>query len=158
MQIGGFVGKNGMEFSPISGYNNFLENNNSFEFDSGSQFEDILAQKVGNVNPAESLQGGVSINDNTQRFFVENATGVQQTDSAGAFFDSMGKSFGNALGSVNDKITDAHKSQKILATGGNIEVHDVMIAAQKANLSMQMAIQLRNKMVSAYKEISQVRV
>ncbi len=45
-----------------------------------------------------------------------------------------------------------------MAMGEDVSVHDVMIASEKASLSMGMALQLRNKILSAYTEINNVRV
>ena len=44
------------------------------------------------------------------------------------------------------------------AAGGDISVHEVMIATQKSTLAMQMAIQLRNQMINAYTEFKNLRV
>ena len=58
-----------------------------------------------------------------------------------------------------DQANDAaDKAQEALAMGEDISVHDVMIAAEKASLSLQMALQLRNKLLTAYQEINNVRV
>ena len=40
------------------------------------------------------------------------------------------------------------------ALGGPTNIHDAMIAAEKASLSMQMAIQVRNRLISAYTDIT----
>ena len=45
-----------------------------------------------------------------------------------------------------------------IAMGGPTSIHDAMIAAEKASLSMQMAIQVRNRILSAYTEISSMGV
>ncbi len=38
--------------------------------------------------------------------------------------------------------------------GGPTSIHEAMIAAEKAELSMQMAIQIRNRILNAYSEIN----
>ena len=38
--------------------------------------------------------------------------------------------------------------------GGATSIHDAMIAAEKAQLSMQMAVQIRNRILTAYTEIN----
>jgi flagellar hook-basal body complex protein FliE len=48
--------------------------------------------------------------------------------------------------------------QEDLAMGGNTNIHDAMIAAEKASLSMQMAIQVRNRILAAYTEITSMGV
>ena len=46
--------------------------------------------------------------------------------------------------------------QEDLAMGGATSIHDAMIAAEKAELSMQMAIQVRNRILNAYTELTQM--
>lgn len=43
--------------------------------------------------------------------------------------------------------------QEAFARGEDVSVHDMMIASEKATLSLQMAMQIRNKMISAYTDI-----
>lgn len=72
--------------------------------------------------------------------------------------DIIGKGFSNGLNSVNDAQHAAYNAAETFAAGGDISVHEVMLASQKANLTMQMALQLRNRMLNAYSEINNVRV
>lgn len=37
--------------------------------------------------------------------------------------------------------------------GSGVEVHDAMIATQKANMAFQLALQVRNKAVAAYQQM-----
>jgi flagellar hook-basal body complex protein FliE len=62
-------------------------------------------------------------------------------------------------------ITDLNVSQvgsnekiRALATGGEENLHDVMIAMEKANLTLQYAIQIRNKVLEAYQSIIQMQI
>lgn len=63
-----------------------------------------------------------------------------------------------ALGKVNDMqlITDEYK--KLLATGQADNLHDVMIATEKANIALQLTLSIRNKVVEAYKEIMRLQI
>jgi flagellar hook-basal body complex protein FliE len=51
--------------------------------------------------------------------------------------------------------TDAIKG---LATGGEENLHDVMIAMEKASMTLQYAIQIRNKVLEAYQSVIQMQV
>lgn len=70
--------------------------------------------------------------------------------------DKFGASFLAGLDSVNKARLEADRMQEDLAMGGPTSVHDAMIAAEKAELSMQMAIQVRNRILNAYTEITQM--
>jgi flagellar hook-basal body complex protein FliE len=49
-------------------------------------------------------------------------------------------------------------SQKFAMGDDNINLSDVMIAAQKASISFQTSIQVRNKLVSAYRDMMTMQV
>ena len=80
----------------------------------------------------------------------------QDITGAGYFADKVGMSFMSGLDSVNKARLEADRLQEDLAMGGPTSVHDAMIAAEKAELSMQMAIQVRNRILNAYTEITQM--
>ena len=48
--------------------------------------------------------------------------------------------------------------QEDIAMGGPTSIHDAMIAAEKAQLSMQMAVQVRNRILSAYTELTSMGI
>lgn len=70
--------------------------------------------------------------------------------------------FGNVLNQAMEEIdhlqNESHQEiEKVL--GGDItDVHSAMIAMQKADLSFQMMMQIRNKLVEAYHEIMRMQV
>ena len=76
----------------------------------------------------------------------------------GNFASNMGSAFSSSLNAVNDARIMADKMQEDIAMGGSTSIHDAMIAAEKASLSMQMAIQVRNRIVSAYTEMTQMAI
>jgi flagellar hook-basal body complex protein FliE len=45
-----------------------------------------------------------------------------------------------------------------LATGQPVDLHDVMISLEQANLGFQLAMQVRNRLIDAYQEISRMQV
>ena len=45
-----------------------------------------------------------------------------------------------------------------LVRGGDVELHDVMIAAQKATIALNATMEVRNKVVEAYQEIIRMPV
>jgi len=78
--------------------------------------------------------------------------------SAGKAAQSFSKVMGNYVSGVNDLQKDAEKNIITFTNGGNIDVHQVMISMEKASTSMQLAVQLRNKILQAYQEISRMSV
>ena len=72
--------------------------------------------------------------------------------------DRVSGAFSDGLNSVNNDALNAERAEEILASGGDISAHEVMIAAEKSNLSLQMAVQIRNKLINAYTEINNMQV
>ncbi|HEY9899746.1 MAG TPA: flagellar hook-basal body complex protein FliE [Pantanalinema sp.] len=70
----------------------------------------------------------------------------------------LGKPLGAFLESVNAEQIHADSLKNELATGGDVELHDVMIAAEKAGISVELTMQLRNKLLDAYQEIMRMSV
>ena len=70
-------------------------------------------------------------------------------------------SFGNMLNDAIRQVNDVEQSsqgelQKFL--GNESDLHSVMIALEKADLSFQTMMQVRNKIVQAYQEIMKAQV
>ncbi len=75
--------------------------------------------------------------------------------AGGADFAATLKS---ALGEVNAQLMQADKLQAQFSSGrGDVSLSDVMLATQKASLSFQAALQVRNKLVSAYQDIMNIQ-
>jgi len=84
---------------------------------------------------------------------------VQPTTNKSA---DSGVGFGDALQEALQQVSDIQAQagdevQKVL-TGDVTDVHSAMIAVQKADISFQMMMQVRNKIVSAYQEIMRMQV
>jgi flagellar hook-basal body complex protein FliE len=71
---------------------------------------------------------------------------------------SFGEVLENAIKEVSDIQKEAGEEARKLMTGEVKDIHTVMIAAQKAEISFQMMMQVRNKLVNAYQEIMRMPV
>ena len=59
-----------------------------------------------------------------------------------------------SIAAVNDTQQSAGKMTEAFETGAaNISLADVMVATQKANVSFQAMLQVRNKLVEAYQDV-----
>ena len=59
----------------------------------------------------------------------------------------------DAVGQVNQLETQAHAAVTGLMTGSGVDVHEAMIATQKANMAFELALAVRNKAVQAYQSV-----
>jgi flagellar hook-basal body complex protein FliE len=73
--------------------------------------------------------------------------------------EDFGQQLVDALKDVNQTQTNAKTMQEDLMTNRKpVEVHDLMIAMEKASTSMQLTMSVRNKVLEAYQEISRMQV
>ncbi|MCX7046231.1 MAG: flagellar hook-basal body complex protein FliE [Candidatus Sumerlaeota bacterium] len=75
---------------------------------------------------------------------------------------AQGPSFGDVLKDSINEVTrlqqEAEKAQTDLITGQNRDVHGTMIAMQKAGVSFKLMMEVRSKIVDAYKEVMRMQV
>jgi flagellar hook-basal body complex protein FliE len=81
------------------------------------------------------------------------ATGTDKTSGS-----SFSEVLSHAIEQVNTDQLQADKMTEALAAGKAPDLHTVMITAEKATLSFQMAVQVRNKAVEAYQEIMRMQM
>jgi len=70
----------------------------------------------------------------------------------------FGEILNTAIKALSDNQLSADEAMAKLAAGENIELHSVMLAAEKAALTMQFALQLKNKITEAYQEIMRMQI
>ena len=81
---------------------------------------------------------------------------VDATEAAGSggFLDTLK----NAIGKANDVQMQANQAVDALVTGQTQDLHRTMVALQQADVSFQLMMQIRNKLVTAYEEIQRMQV
>ncbi|RDV84670.1 flagellar hook-basal body complex protein FliE [Ammonifex thiophilus] len=91
-------------------------------------------------------------------------TSITSSTGAGALSASVsprGSSFSDYLNQFLDRLekaqAEADSALRDFLTG-KAELHTVMIAAQEARLWLELTVQLRNKLVEAYQEISRMQI
>lgn len=71
---------------------------------------------------------------------------------------SFGEILGESLKEVNNLQLEADKAIEDFATGQTKNVHETMIALNKADTAFKMTMQVKNKIVEAYQEIIRMQV
>ena len=64
----------------------------------------------------------------------------------------------DSINSVNQAQNESDALTNKLARGENVDLSQVMIASQKASITMQATMEIRNKAVEAYQEIMRMSV
>lgn len=74
----------------------------------------------------------------------------------------VGKTFadmlGNAIGQVNQTQIQSGESAQKLINGDDVNLHNVMIAAEKAQITLGAAVEVRNKVIDAYQSVMRMQV
>ena len=94
---------------------------------------------------------------------LRSTSAVAGGKSANNTAPAGGPDFSQVLKSTIDQVSaaqqQAHKMAEDFSSGqADVNLQDVMINLQKANLSFQQMVQVRNKLVSAYHDIMNIQV
>ncbi|MBQ7669074.1 MAG: flagellar hook-basal body complex protein FliE [Clostridia bacterium] len=79
-----------------------------------------------------------------------NLTKTTGTKNKGTDFGAL---LNDAIDNVNKLQVESDEATNSFINGQTDNIHNVMIASSKANLALQMTIQVRNKVMDAYNEI-----
>ncbi|MFZ0663267.1 MAG: flagellar hook-basal body complex protein FliE [Acidobacteriaceae bacterium] len=82
---------------------------------------------------------------------------TSSTDAAAAGQTPFAGLIKNAIGSVQNLENQAATAVEGLMTGQGVDVHQAMIATQKADMSFEMALAVRSKAVAAYQQVMQMQ-
>ena len=93
---------------------------------------------------------------------VTSQLNVQKTETKPSTPSEAQKSFSSFLQDSIEKVnqTQVHSDTltEKLALGQEVDLHEVMIASQKASVTMQLTLEIRNKAVEAYQEMMRMQV
>ncbi|MEN3753923.1 flagellar hook-basal body complex protein FliE [Mangrovibacter yixingensis] len=105
-----------------------------------------------------AIQGIESVLQQLQATAI--AAGNKEVDTTA---QNGGVSFAGELKSALDRISDTQnaartQAQKFEMGEPGVALNDVMVDLQKSSVSLQMGIQVRNKLVAAYQDIMSMQV
>lgn len=93
------------------------------------------------------------------RVFTANTEGVQSRPNTP--YEAQ-QNFASVLNDSINKISEAQAASdqvtERMARGENVDLHQVMIASQKASITMSAALEVRNKVVEAYQEMMRMSI
>jgi flagellar hook-basal body complex protein FliE len=92
---------------------------------------------------------------NIPNFSVPNTSAADLGGQAGG--SSFSDVLKNAVSTVNSLNDNASTQISSMVQGGAADMNDVMIAVEKADVSFQLMMQVRNKIVSAYQDIEKMQ-
>ena len=93
----------------------------------------------------------------TDAMKTATASATSATDSTGAF-DSVYKSAMGMINDTNSTIQAAQKAEVDFSLGNMTNTSELSVLQQKANLSLQYTVAIRDKTLEAYKEIMNMQM
>jgi flagellar hook-basal body complex protein FliE len=105
----------------------------------------VVLLKIDNMN---------SIVQNMNAFAKANTEETDDTVKGISFGDTLKEK----LDEVNADQLEADAVTEAFLKGDDVDIHEVMIATEEAKQSLQMAVQVRNKLVEAFQEINRMQL
>lgn len=88
----------------------------------------------------------------------QNPVLLQKQEASGQNGDDFAQMLMDTMKEVNQTQIDSQGLQNQFMAGQPVEFHDLMIAMEKASTSMQLTMQVRNKVLEAYQEMMRMQV
>jgi flagellar hook-basal body complex protein FliE len=86
--------------------------------------------------------------------FIEMGDGISQTNGSSSFFNMISEKLHN----IDHSIKESDSLMQAYIKGENIPVHEIMIALGKAKTEIQLAVEIRNKLLESYQEITRIQL
>ena len=113
--------------------------------------------QIGSIDPIRSslppMMDGIKSNEGAALSIPGSGD-----NAAGISGPSFGHLLANAISEVNATQVKAGEMTTKFAAGAPLDIHQVMIASQEASVTLNLAMQVRNKVMDAYTELMHVTV
>lgn len=83
---------------------------------------------------------------------------IAENKGAAEIAETFGQALEKALSGVERQEQVVHALNDKFITGQNVDVHTLMIASERAQLGLQLTVQVRNKVIEAYQEIMRTQL
>ena len=99
----------------------------------------------------------LNLNNNIGEIFTKDLINNKSNTQSKSDVD-FGDLLKKELDSTNKIMQDAQKAEVDIAAGTVKDLAKANIAIEKADLKMQMMLEVRNKAINAYKELSKIQI
>lgn len=89
---------------------------------------------------------------------IDPSTGLQPANNAQSSAESFATSLGQMVAQVSGKQAVAGEAVAGLMSGQSVSLHQAMIAIEEANVSLQLMVEVRNKLLESYQELMRMQV
>lgn len=89
---------------------------------------------------------------------LQNIGSASSATGANTAVSSFSDLFSQAMDTVSTTQSTAQSESLALLTGDSSNIHNVVLAAEKAEVALQLTLQVRNKVLDAYNEIMRMQI
>ena len=89
---------------------------------------------------------------------LNNVTPVSQRLTPAAAQANFADSLKGAIENLNQVQNESDRMTEALAAGKSVDLHQVMITAQKASITLETTVQVQQKAIDAYNEIMRMQI
>lgn len=100
----------------------------------------------------------MAIDPTRARFVPLEPAGDVRPARAGDVLSDFQRVLGEALGQVNELQQRADDLALKVALGDDVDLHDAVIAQERSALAFRLTLQVRNKLMEAYQELTRMQV
>lgn len=111
-----------------------------------------LESTLSQMRSSQSIRRGLGINGITDK------NGDMASNPLGNSIGGFGKLLTSEMDKINALDAQARQNVETYASGGDIPLHQVVLSVEKSDMALQMATQVRNRLIGAYQEISRMQV
>lgn len=97
-------------------------------------------------------------NDFGSKFNIETGLGTHGTPGTGEGAKTFGEFLQDSIGKVNALQNDANVAMEKLASGESQNLHETLLAVEKAEIAFKTMNQIRTKVIDAYREIMKMQI
>lgn len=97
-----------------------------------------------------------SLSNSVSSIFTQNITETKESITPYEAQSSFATVLKETISEINSTQQASSEMTQKLALGHDVNLEDVMITAQKASITLEAAIQFRNKAIEAYQEMMRI--
>ena len=113
--------------------------------------QNLAATLTKSIPPAE-LQQLSAANSDTP---LQSPASVSAVGGSGSGFENL---LGGLVNEVAQKQAQASSTVSALLSGQNVSLHQAMISMEEANVSFQMMVEVRNRLLDSYQELMRMQI
>jgi flagellar hook-basal body complex protein FliE len=102
--------------------------------------------------------GGVKNSIESIHEVQDHGFGGKKVETGGGSVGTFSEMLKNSISEVNENQLHADTAIKEFVAGRNKNIHETLLAIEKADTSLKLMMQVRNKVLDAYREIMRMQV